>query len=391
MVAKDKEADTGAKHAGERSGTEALLSRFRRILVQTAKTRHDHMVASAAVLKSAVPPRYKQAVRRAYLRVAAVTNAGSAVECPRCGTKLRRFARFHGLRDQCPGCSALMRHRALTLLLRDRLAVEDWTQARVIHIGPSRADAGWLGSRGGIEYVSVDLYSPSARWCRRTRAIFPSRRSRSTWRPVSTPSTSDDRQALREIQRVLRLGAQAVLQVPPSDLAETREDLSITDPRERERLFGQYDHVRLCGADYPARIADAGFEVERVDYVETLDEDLRRRYGLRTGEPFDLCVNVDRGNLGSGDPADGADPAHLGDRADVERGAAHRAARRRPRRPGFRGRGEVIVADGWSTDGSSSSSAPQRSSTASPSRCSTTRIGGLAGAQQVPRARRPVT
>jgi hypothetical protein len=48
--------------------------------------------------------------------------------------------------------------------------------------------------------------------------------------------------------------------------------------------------VRLCGADYPARIAEAGFDVERVDFVETLAPDVRRRHGLRTGEPFDLCV-----------------------------------------------------------------------------------------------------
>jgi hypothetical protein len=70
----------------------------------------------------------------------------------------------------------------------------------------------------------------------------------------------------------------------------TREDPEVTDPQERERLFGQYDHVRLCGDDYPARIAEAGFEVDRVDYVGELPMETRARYGLRLGEPFDLCV-----------------------------------------------------------------------------------------------------
>lgn len=248
-------------------------------------------MTSAAVLKSAVPPRYKQAVRHAYLRVAAITNTGSAVECPCCGATLRQFARFHGVRDQCPGCGSLMRHRALLLLLRDRLAVEDWPQARVIHIGPSKAVGGWLASREGIEYVSVDLYSPLAMVQADACDLPFEDESFDLAVCVHTlEHIPDDRQALREMQRVLRPGGRAVLQVPPSDLAETREDPSITDPRERERLFGQYDHVRLCGADYPARIAEAGFEVERLDYVTTLDEDHRRRYGLRTGEPFDLCV-----------------------------------------------------------------------------------------------------
>jgi hypothetical protein len=78
--------------------------------------------------------------------------------------------------------------------------------------------------------------------------------------------------------------------VPPSDLEATREDPSVTDPHERERLFGQYDHVRLCGADYPDRIREVGFEVAREDYVAGLGEPQRRRYGLRLGEPFDLCL-----------------------------------------------------------------------------------------------------
>ena len=84
----------------------------------------------------------------------------------------------------------------------------------------------------------------------------------------------DDRKALREFFRVLRPGGEAVLQVPPSDLAVTREDPSVVTARgERERLFGQYDHVRLCGADYGERIAEAGFEVTREDFVERAARD----------------------------------------------------------------------------------------------------------------------
>jgi SAM-dependent methyltransferase len=270
---------------------ETRASGFRRILVQTVRTGHDQVVASAAALKSAVPPRYKQAVRRAYLRLAAIRSAGSAVECPVCGASLRQFARFHGERDQCPRCGTLMRHRALALILRDRLRVQEWGQARVMHIGPAKAVAEWLAGQERVDYVSVDLDSPLA-MVHADACDLPFEDGSFDLAVCIhvLEHIPDDRQALREMQRVLRPGGRAVLQVPPSDLAETREDPSVTDPGERERLFGQYDHVRLCGADYPERIAEAGFEVERVDYVETLDEDLRRRYGLRTGEPFDLCV-----------------------------------------------------------------------------------------------------
>jgi SAM-dependent methyltransferase len=273
------------------TSSQTRTSGFRRILVQSAKNRHHQLVASVAALKSAVPPRYKQAVRRAYLRLAAIRSAGSAVECPVCGASLRQFARFHGERDQCPRCGTLMRHRALALILRDRLRVQEWRQARVMHIGPAKAVAEWLTGQEGLDYVSVDLDSPLAMVHADACDLPFEDESFDLAVCVHVlEHIPDDRQALREMHRVLRPGGRAVLQVPPSDLAETREDPSVTDPGERERLFGQYDHVRLCGADYPARIAEAGFDVERVDYVETLDEDLRRRYGLRPGEPFDLCV-----------------------------------------------------------------------------------------------------
>ncbi len=199
--------------------------------------------------------------------------------------------RFHGERDQCPGCGSLMRHRALLLLLRDRFALPR-REARVLHVGPARAVASWLSAQTTLDYVSVDLDSPIAHvHADATELPFADESFDFAISVHVLEHIPDDRKALAEFFRVLRPGGQAIFQVPPSDLQVTREDFDVvTDPGERERRFGQYDHVRLCGADYPDRIADAGFQVERVDYVAELDEEVRRRHGLRPGEPFDLCV-----------------------------------------------------------------------------------------------------
>src|SRR5690606_23253730 len=68
----------------------------------------------------------------------------------------------------------------------------------------------------------------------------------------------DDKRAMEEMYRVLRIGGTAYIQVPIGTTA-TFEDLSITDPEARSAAFGQADHVRLYGTDIIQRLAGAGF------------------------------------------------------------------------------------------------------------------------------------
>jgi SAM-dependent methyltransferase len=246
-------------------------------------------VLSVPAVKAAIPSRYRFAARKAFLRVSAVTNVGGRVACPCCGKRLRKFARFHGLNDQCPSCGSLMRHRALLLYLRDVLRVPE-RAADVLHVGPGRALVRWFGTLEGLRYVTLDLDSPLA-------AVHAD----VTNLPLQDQSfdlilclhvlehVQDDRAAMRELLRVLAPKGRAVIQVPPSDLEETFENAEITTPEERERLFGQWDHVRICGSDYGRRLEAAGFRVREIDPVATLGEDVRAEYGLRTGEPFYLC------------------------------------------------------------------------------------------------------
>lgn len=70
-----------------------------------------------------------------------------------------QFARFHGVRDQCPRCDSLMRQRAIMLYLREVLRVHE-TGGAVLHIGPGRALWRWFRSLEAIRYVSFDLDSP---------------------------------------------------------------------------------------------------------------------------------------------------------------------------------------------------------------------------------------
>lgn len=72
-----------------------------------------------------------------------------------------------------------------------------------------------------------------------------------------------DRDAMREIRRVLAPGGSAILTVPQCRAHRlTFEPTGVEDPRERERLFGQADHVRVYGWDFSAKLEEAGFQVQ---------------------------------------------------------------------------------------------------------------------------------
>ena len=246
------------------------------------------MSIGLAHFKSMLPARLKQAARRAFLRLAALTNAGHRVSCPCCDHEFRKFARFHGKNDQCPDCGSLMRHRSIMLYLRDELQLGR-RGGDILQIAPGALQR-WLETLPSVRLVTLDRDSPRAEL-----------RGDVTHLPLGDATydmviclhvlehVPDDRRAMRELFRVLTPGGRAVIQVPPDPVATTVEDPSVTSPAERERLFDQYDHVRLCGPDYGDRLEEAGFAVECIDPVAGLDTGTRLRHGLRTGEPFYLC------------------------------------------------------------------------------------------------------
>ncbi|MCK4829065.1 methyltransferase domain-containing protein [bacterium] len=101
----------------------------------------------------------------------------------------------------------------------------------------------------------------------------------------------DDKKAVKELFRVLKPGGWASIQVPiKGDI--TREDLSINDPEERFRLYGQEDHVRYYGRDFADRLKKAGFEVLLIPKSNLLEPDELERISVSIENEVVLCRKI---------------------------------------------------------------------------------------------------
>ena len=101
----------------------------------------------------------------------------------------------------------------------------------------------------------------------------------------------NDIKAMSEIYRVLKPGGWAIIQSPQDySRQDTLEDPTITDPKERERIYWQDDHVRLYGLDYGKRLEKAGFTVTEDKYVMELPLEIVERYALPKNEIVYFCA-----------------------------------------------------------------------------------------------------
>lgn len=218
--------------------------------------------------------------------------AGSRFHCPVCGGFYRDFLPF-GLgrrrNARCPGCGSLERHRFMWLYLRDRLGLTR-RRARVLHAAPEPCIARALASNPGLGYVTVDLFDPQARHHADLAALpFADAAFDTVICSHVLEHIEDDRQAMRELARVLRPRGRAIIMVPVDmKRGETYEDASIDTAAGRHQAFGHPFHVRICGADYPGRLSEAGFSVSTV-YSKAMPAHRRRLWRINKTVLFDCA------------------------------------------------------------------------------------------------------
>ena len=247
-----------------------------------------------------VPRPVLQRVAEWIVPVVGLLYLGKGKQCPLCGCQRRKFLPYGYVTPRenalCPNCLSLERHRLLWLWLVRESDIGRGAMAlpKMLHIAPEVAlmrKFKKMYASTPDRYVTADLESPLADMHFDVQQI-----------PLEAESfdaiicnhimehVEDDGKALRELYRILRRGGWGVI-LSPVDLEreKTFEDDTITDPAERTRIFGQYDHRRIYGRDYAARLREAGFEVYDIDYKNELSKAEQELYALPADHLYIVC------------------------------------------------------------------------------------------------------
>lgn len=232
-------------------------------------------------LKKLVPAQLKTEVKL-------FLNKGDNYLCPFCGYRAKELSLIGfdlpvlkekeviggGLRSgACYKCKSSDRERLIFVYLEKIFKLfERNSNLNILHIAPEENLSKFLLKQNFKNYVCGDLFDTGYSYPEHVQNMnvlnipFDDNYFDLLICNHVLEHVPNDMDAMKELYRVLKKEGTAILQVPISkNSALTFEDLSITDPKERETAFGQFDHVRIYGQDYPGKLERAGFKVERIN------------------------------------------------------------------------------------------------------------------------------
>ena len=226
--------------------------------------------------------------------VIALSLKGNNFTDPIDGKSFRKFLPY-GYGEQrenalSPSTLSLERHRLMWLYLKEQTDFFS-TKKKVLHMAPEQCFLSIFRKQANLEYTTADLYSPiadvKADIC---NLPFDENSFDIVFCNHVLEHITDDTKAMQELYRVLKPGGMGIFQIPQDLSRETTfEDDSITDEKERAKIFGQYDHVRVYGRDYFNKLRSIGFKVDEVDYTKKIAPEMVERFCLSKGEILPVC------------------------------------------------------------------------------------------------------
>ena len=230
----------------------------------------------------------KKIGRKVKKQLKLIKHKGSKFTCPFCNYSSKDLALlgldFPVIREKniigagvrqalCHKCGSTDRERLVYVYLKNRLQVFTDKNKEILHIAPEWNLSKKICEFGFESYICGDLQPENYPNYVQKISILEIPYSENTFDLIICNHVLEhipnDLDAMKELYRVLKVGGQAILQVPISKNSTiTFEDFSITDPTEREKVFGQSDHVRIYGQDYADRLISCGFKVKRESLIK---------------------------------------------------------------------------------------------------------------------------
>ncbi|OCB74451.1 class I SAM-dependent methyltransferase [Flavobacterium crassostreae] len=191
-----------------------------------------------------------------------------------------------------PSTLSLERHRLLWLYLNDQTDFfTSKEKKKVLHFAPEQAFYKRFRNQKNLDYTTTDLFSPLADVKADICDLpFEDNQYDIILCNHVLEHIPEDTKAMQELYRVLKPGGMAILQIPQDlNRATTFTDDTITDPKKRAEIFGQYDHVRIYGRDYFDKLRHIGFRVVEEAYTTKIAPELVTKYCLAPGEIIPVC------------------------------------------------------------------------------------------------------
>lgn len=219
---------------------------------------------------------------------------GNRYEDPIDGKKFRKFLPYgYAVQREnvlSPSTLSLERHRLLWLYLTNETDLFN-RNIKVLHVAPEQAFYKRFRKQPNWEYITTDLFSPladvKADLC---NLPFQDNSFDLILCNHVLEHIPDDQKAMQELFRVMKKGGVGIFQVPQDyQRSTTFEDDTITDPKERTKIFGQYDHVRIYGMDYFDKLRNIGFLVEEITYAQKLTPEQIEKYRIVANEIIPVC------------------------------------------------------------------------------------------------------
>lgn len=195
----------------------------------------------------------------------------------------------------CPRCYCHDRERHLFLYIKKLNLTKNMSNAKILHFAPEKSLSQIINESKPLLYIKADLY-PTSQDIQKVDLLSTPFEDNTFDFVIANhvlEHVPDDSIALREINRILKIGGLAIIQTPYSSvLHHTFCDQGISSDSARASVYGQRDHVRIFGKDIFEIIIKSGFKSRVVTHKEVLADIDPIRYGVNFSEPLFLFEKI---------------------------------------------------------------------------------------------------